>query len=291
MNSPAPLATLELPHFAPTGWGSVAARCLASGEKLFDVGAVVAGIYLARALHRALRPHPVRSYNPSTAFLFAAGLAFLFVVLLERRGGYRPYLSLLAIRDTERVLHATLQTFSLALGAAYFFALPVSRTTICFAVVMVPLVLTLEKWKMHKLLRTLRSKGYGTRRAVILGTGSAARRIYTALVRSPKLGVDPVAFVESNGAASAAEIYECSHRRQHSARVLQGPLCPELFRQLEASVLIIAEPGMDRERMSLAMSAAAEQGIQTFSTALRWPTSPTAAAASSTIWARGSSTC
>ena len=60
---------------------------------------------------------------------------------------------------------------------------------------LVPLFVTFEKWETHQLLQRLRSKGYGTRRAVILGTDGAARRIYTALVRSPKFGVEPVAFV------------------------------------------------------------------------------------------------
>ena len=47
--------------------------------------------------------------------LSATAFALLFVILLERHGGYRPYVSLLAVRDTERVLRVTVESFLLAL--------------------------------------------------------------------------------------------------------------------------------------------------------------------------------
>jgi len=255
---------LELPQRVAADWGGYFARALASGEKLFDLVAVAAAIYAADTLTHRLRPFSRGLHSPSTALLLAAGFGLAFVLLLERHGGYRPCLSLLGIRETERVLRVTLQTFSVALVTAYFCAAPVSRLTIGFAVFLVPVFLTLEKWEVHNLLRILRSKGHGTRRAVILGTGSAARRIYTALVSSPKFGVDPVAFVEEGATTETTEIYECSYRRKHSAKVLPGPLSPELFRQLDTSVLVIAEPMIDKETMLLTAGQAAESGVTTY---------------------------
>ncbi len=266
MASPARLGstTCELPRSVPAEWGSYVARGLASGEKLFDAIAIVAAIYVADGLSGALKPQPTDWRNSATLSLCASACAVLFVFLLERHGGYRPCLSLLAIRETERVLRVTLQTFSLVLVAAYLCRAGASRLSIAFAVVLVPLFLTLEKWEAHDLLCRLRRKGYGTQRAVILGTGSAARRIYTSLVASPKFGVQPVAFVEENPTASTTEIYECSYRRRHSAKVLPGPLSPELFRQLDASVLVVAEAEIDQREMLLTMSAAAEVGVTTY---------------------------
>ena len=265
MAAPARLTSaLELPQFILADCGGYLARALTSGEKLFDFVAVVAAIYVADLFTRNLRPLALSPHSRPAVLLAGAEFALLFVFLLHRHGGYRPCLSLLAIRETERVLRVTLQTFSLALVIAYFSAASFARLTIGFAVLLVPVFLTLEKWEMHNLLRILRSKGHGTRRAVILGTGSAARRIYTALVSSPKLGVEPVAFVEEGATTETTEIYECSYNRKHSAKVLPGPLCPELFRQLDASVLVIAEPAMDKETMLLTLSAAAEIGVNTY---------------------------
>jgi exopolysaccharide biosynthesis polyprenyl glycosylphosphotransferase len=211
-----------------------------------------------------MEPARAAACAPSTVFLCAAGLALLFVFLLDRYGGYRPSLSLLAIRETERVLRVTLQAFLIALLAAYFCAVPVSRLAFSLALVTVPLFLTLEKWEMHRLLCRLRGKGCGSRRAVILGTGPPARRIYSALVRSPKFGVDPVAFVDDGPQNGATEIFDPAYPGRHSARVVPGPLCPELLRRLDASVLVIATSAMDRELMLLTNAKLSEAGVSIY---------------------------
>jgi exopolysaccharide biosynthesis polyprenyl glycosylphosphotransferase len=258
------LTGLDVPQLVTAEWPLPLTLLLAASEKLLDLAAVLGAVYVADVLYRALEPARAAACAPSTVFLCAVGFALLFVFLLDRYGGYRPSLSLLAIRETERILRVTLQAFLLAILAAYFCAVPVSRLAFALALVTVPLFLTLEKWEMHKLLHRLRGKGFGTRRAVILGTGPAARRIYSALVRSPKFGVDPVAFVDDDPQSGTTEIYEPSYHRNHSARVVPGPLCPELFRRLNASVLVIAEPAIDRESMLLTNAKLSEAGVSIY---------------------------
>ena len=259
MASPARLTTtLELPRLLPPEWGAYLSRAVASADRLFDFLAVFAGAYAADAIHLAFRRQPSGWGNPSARLLCAAAFAMTFVLLLDRRGGYQPWGSLLAIRDTERALRVTLQACSLALVVVYFCAVPVSRPTIALAVILVPVLLVLERREFCKLLSALRSQGFGTRRAVILGTGSTARRLYTTLLDSPKFSIEPVAFVEE-GATGTTEIYECSYRRKHSAKVLPGPLEPELFRRLGASVLMVAEPGLDAETMQRTLMVEAEE--------------------------------
>ena len=256
--------TSEFPRSAGGELGRYLARALASGEKLFDFVTVIVALSVANALSAALRPHAAVSRDRSLLSLATAGFALVFVFLLERHGGYRPCLSLLAIRETERVLRVTLQAFSLALVTAFLCHAGASRLTIISAVALVPLFLTLEKWQVHGLLCHLRSRGFATQRAVIAGTGSAARRIYTSLIGSPKFGIEPVAFVEEDPSASTTEIYECSYHRKHSAKVLPGPVSPELLRQLSASVLVIADPAMPRDALLLAMTEAAAMGVTTY---------------------------
>jgi exopolysaccharide biosynthesis polyprenyl glycosylphosphotransferase len=235
---------------------------LSAAERGSDFLAVIAAIYTAYAFSRSLRGGV--QYAPSKILLGAASFALLFVFLLERHGAYRPWVSLLAIRETERVLRVTLQAFLLALLAAYVCAIAFPRLLFGFALVAVPAFITLEKWEMHRLIRALRSKGYGTRKAVILGAGAAGKRIYSALLRSPEFGVDPVAFVDEDSRDNPAEIYESSYRRRRPATVLPGPLCPELFRQLDASVLVIASSDMDRDSLLQAAAAASEAGVNTY---------------------------
>jgi exopolysaccharide biosynthesis polyprenyl glycosylphosphotransferase len=266
MASPAGSAPtiVESLHVAPADWGSYVVRCLASGERLFDGTAVMAAIYLAEVFHLKFGERPPPWQTPSARFFSAAGFALLFVFLLERHGGYRPCLSLLGIRETERVMRVTLQAFLIALVTASLLRITVSRISIAVALMLSPLFLVVEKWELQKLLRTLRGKGYGTRRAVIVGTRSTARRLYTALITSPKLGIEPVAFVEEGAPAESTEIYECWYRRKHPAKVVPGPLTSELLRQLQVSVLVVADPALDRETMLLTMSEASQRGVQTY---------------------------
>jgi len=266
MATPARLgtATTEFVAASPREWTGYLARALAGSEKLFDFATVVTAIYATDAITHRLRPGAPEWRTPSVLLFSAGGFAMLFVFLLERHGGYRPCLSLLAIRETERVLRVTLQSFSIALVAAYLAHAGTSRLSAGVAVVLVPLLLTLEKWEARRLLSKLRSKGYGTRRAIILGTGSAARRIYSSLVASPKFGVEPVAFLEQDADGPATEIYECGYRRTHSARVLYGPLEPALFRRLGVSVLVVADPVLDQEQMLAMVSESAAAGVTTY---------------------------
>jgi exopolysaccharide biosynthesis polyprenyl glycosylphosphotransferase len=258
------LSAIDTSQFGATDSTHHSALLLATLEKLLDMSAVIAAVFVADAAYTLLEPDRAVHYPSSTIWLCASSFAVLFVFLLDRHEGYLPCVSLVGIRETERILRVTLQAFSIALIAAYFLLVSPSRLAIGLILAFVPLFVTLEKWESHRLLLRLRSKGYGTRRAVILGTGSAARRIYTALVRSPKFGVEPVAFIEENAGHAPAEIYECAYHREHSARVISEPLCPEIFRQLNASVLVITNGMQDREAMRLTLTKAADAGVTTY---------------------------
>lgn len=258
------LTAIDVPPVVTGRRSAPLATFFAWAEKLLDFAAVLGAVYAAIALRGTVEPRQALGYSSSDVFFWAAGFALLFVFLLERYGGYRPSVSLLAIRETERILRVTLQAFLLTLLAAYLCGTRLPRLAFFFALATVPLSLTLEKWEMQRMLRRLRSKGYGAQRTIILGAGPEARHIYSALLRSPKFGLDPVAFVDDGAGDGTTEIYESSYQRKHSAKVLPGPLCPELFRQLDASVLVTAAPAMDKESMRLTLAKASQAGVRTY---------------------------
>src|SRR5271166_912393 len=232
-----------------------------AAERCVDVAAIIAAVYCACALYRLLGLGSQVQYQASTVLLSAAAFAVLFVILLERRGGYRPDVSLLAVRETERILRVTIESSLLALLVAYFATEHISRLIVLLALVTVPIFVTVGKWELRSGQRLLRARGYGARRAVIVGAGTLGRRIYSALVRSPKFGLDPVAFVDDDPQRQGLEIYESSYQRKRAAKVLAGPVCPELLRQLKASVLVIATPGPDRDSM---LRLASTAGVDTY---------------------------
>jgi exopolysaccharide biosynthesis polyprenyl glycosylphosphotransferase len=214
-------------------------------ERTLDVCAVVVAVLLAYAISGWWRG--AAQYSAESTTLAALGFGVLMVLLLEKRGDYRPCLSLLAVRETERLLRATLTGFLLGLPLLVALTRSVPRTTVGFAALLVPLALAVEKSFTHRVLCALRLPAGVMRRAVIVGTGTLGRRIFSALTRSPKLGMDPVAFVEITGPAAEAVIFESSYHRKRQARVLTEPVTAKLLRRLGASIVILAEPDLAAE--------------------------------------------
>jgi exopolysaccharide biosynthesis polyprenyl glycosylphosphotransferase len=237
---------------------------LNAAERALDFLAVTLAVYSAYALYRLLGAGRQAKYPASVVLLGAAAFAALFVILLERRGGYRIGHSLLAVRETERILRVTLESFLLTLLLAYLSAVSLSRLVIAFTAITVPIFVMLEKWEAYNAMRILRSKGFGARRAVILGAGTLGRRVYSALVRSPKFGLDPVAFVDDDPQKYGLEIYESSYQHRHPVKVMAGPVCPELLRQLNASVLVIATADADRDAMMSRQADLSAAGVNTY---------------------------
>lgn len=233
-------------------------------ERLLDFLAVMCAVLLAWACYRWVHPHRPPGFSIGALLECAALFALVFVLLLEKHGEYRPYLSLLAVRETERLLRVWVECFLLAVPVAYFAPPSLSRTLVAITFLAAPLALTLEKSGLRRAIRWLRSRGYGTRRAVILGAGTLAKNIYSVLIRSPKIGLDPVAIVDEEAAFQGVEIHASSYRCRQSALVLAGPLSARLFRNLRASVLVIADPDLDSAETLEIMSRAASAGVTTY---------------------------
>jgi Bacterial sugar transferase/CoA-binding domain len=244
-------------------FGSRLEPLLNATERALDFLAVTLAVYFAYGLYCILGAGQAR-YPVSAVLLGAVSFAALFVILLERHGGYRTCHSLLAVRETERILRVTLESFLLTLLLAYFAALPLSRLVIAYAAITVPIFIMLQKWETYHGMRILRRRGYGTRRAVILGAGTLGRRVYSALVRSPKFGLDPVAFVDDDPQKLGSEIYESSYQHKRAAKVLAGPMCPALLHQLNASVLVIATADVDRDSMMSVSAQLSAAGVSTY---------------------------
>ena len=127
-----------------------------------------------------------------------AGFAFAIVIalMLDRVGAYRKGNSLLRVREKEQVLRVSAQAFLMVLAVSFFAHLLFSRWLLAICLSLVPLLLFLQKSLGYLLIRSLNSRGYGNENVLIYGSGSTGRRVFSALQRSPKLGLKPVIFVD-----------------------------------------------------------------------------------------------
>ena len=184
------------------------------------------------------------------------------VLLLDKHGDYRPCLSLLAVRETERLLRVTVVASLLAIPFAFTQYLP--WATLALAIALTPLFLGLQKWELRRVIRLIRLQRGMTQNAVIMGTSTLGRRIFSVLARSPKLGIDPVAFVECSGPIGDPVIYESGYQRKRHARVLAGPVTSGLLRRAEASVLILADSEIGAKEATTVKSQAEAVGVSTY---------------------------
>jgi exopolysaccharide biosynthesis polyprenyl glycosylphosphotransferase len=187
-------------------------------------------------------------YYPPQAVL---GLSFAFglvlILMLDRVGAYRRGNSLLRVRETEQILRVSVQAFLLALGVSFFTGILFSRWLLVLCLTLVPLSLFAQKTLMYLLVHTLHSRGYGIERVLIYGSGVTGRRVFSVLTRSPKLGLEPVAFVDDDPAKAGSTIFEMGYERRRSAQVILGPIRKEMIPQYGIDLVIVAIPSIGRD--------------------------------------------
>ncbi|HEY3927060.1 MAG TPA: exopolysaccharide biosynthesis polyprenyl glycosylphosphotransferase [Candidatus Koribacter sp.] len=238
---------------------AVLAIWIGIGERLFDFLAIVLAVFAADFVYRFSHVGRRVSYPSSWITLGAVAFAGLCVLLLENFGEYKSG-SLLGVRETERILRTTSYGILLFFPLAYFSGHPYSRLLVLFVAIGAPLVLMIERQLMYRLTGAIcRVSNFG-RPSIIYGSGRPARKVYSALLRSPKLGFRPIAFVDENENMSGREVFEASYHRRQSAKVLPGPINVDLLRELEVSTVILSEPPADAACRTI-LAAAHEAGV------------------------------
>ena len=218
-------------------------------ERLADLAGVLAATILAYATYELMRIGRHVHYSADTVFLAAFGFALVFVVMLDHDGAYQRANSLLRIRETERILRVSTQAFAVVFPVSFFFLHPYSRWVVMLAVILVPLLLIAEKQLVFVLIRHLHSRGYGLQNVLVYGAGSTGRRVFSALVRSPKLGLNPVVVLDDDKKLAGQAVYEYGYKRERSAPVIAGPLTSDLIRERGISLVVVGIPSLSRQRL------------------------------------------
>jgi exopolysaccharide biosynthesis polyprenyl glycosylphosphotransferase len=229
-----------------------------AADMIAVVFAVLGGYGIYHWLQIGRRVH----YAAGSLFLIASAVAVLFVLLLDRDGGYRPCNGLMRIKETERALRVSAQTFLLILPATFVSQHSFSRWAFAFAFVLVPILLITEKQLLFMAVRMLHSRGYGAQRVIIYGAGNTGRRILSALVRSPKLGLNPVCFVDDDPAMEGKQVFTLGYRRVSPVDVVPGPLTRELIEKLRCTFLVIATSTLTREQHAAVAKVADEMSVR-----------------------------
>jgi FlaA1/EpsC-like NDP-sugar epimerase len=188
-------------------------------------------------------------------------LACVLVAMLARSGAYRSSAGLLRIRETARVLEASFFSAILLLPCAISYAGRASIWLLAAELPLITAVLILEKHAIHSLFERLRRKGIGSRRVVIYGSGSSAHMLYSALTRSPKLGLWPVAVVDDRESSSEGAT---SGRWRYPSEVAYLDISSfhsTLLQSMRADLVVIASRSSDSESARSVLDACARAGV------------------------------
>jgi exopolysaccharide biosynthesis polyprenyl glycosylphosphotransferase len=208
----------------------------------------------------AIMLHSAGRWEGAEAMGLAVGFAALTVTLLRNDSAYSRGSSLLRVRETERVLRAWAQTLILLLPSTFLLGHAIGTWPLGLMVVLVPLLLISEKNFLYWMVSRLHARGFGVRKVAIYGAGMTGRRIFSALKRSPKLGLDPVAFIDDDLSQANSTVYEAAYKRKRCAPVLCGPVTAEKLRVLGARVVVVGIPGIAQEKLSATARVASDAG-------------------------------
>jgi exopolysaccharide biosynthesis polyprenyl glycosylphosphotransferase len=227
-------------------------------ESMVDAFAVCASVLISYAGYVTLARH-WGGYRPIHDLPFAALiLACVLVAMLARSGAYRSSAGLLRIRETARVLEASFFSAILLLPCAISYSAKASPWLLAAELPLVTAVLILEKHAIHTLFERLRRNGIGSRRVLIYGSGSSAHMLYSALTRSPKLGLWPVAIVD-DGAGSGTL---APGRYPSDVTYLNtASFCAALLKSSQADLVVMASHASSEEVSRSIMEICANAGV------------------------------
>jgi exopolysaccharide biosynthesis polyprenyl glycosylphosphotransferase len=235
----------------PRSNGSSAAqfrRAVVLSEIAADLLTIVAAVILGYALYGVTGLGRQVHYPVRAICAVATGFAIVMVLMLDRVGAYRRGNSLLRVRETEQVLRVSAEAFLIVLAVSFFTSFLFSRWLLVLCSALVPLLLLAQKSIVYFIVRMLHSRGYGNERVLIYGSGCTGRRVFSAIRSSPKLGLEPVAFVDDCVSKAGNVVFELGYERRRSAPVIQGPIDRNVIEQLEADLVVIAIPSIGREK-------------------------------------------
>jgi exopolysaccharide biosynthesis polyprenyl glycosylphosphotransferase len=187
-------------------------------------------------------------YQPRIIWAAAAGFGTVMVLMLDRAGAYRSSNSLLRVRETEQILRVCAQSLLAVFAVTFITSVLFARWLLVLCLGIIPLLLFAQKNLLYVVVRWLHSRGYGNERVLIYGAGGTGRRIFSALRRSPKLGLVPVAVVDDDHTKAGATLFELAYERRRSAKIILGPVTEDILLSHRIDLVIIAIPSINNER-------------------------------------------
>ncbi|WP_263381261.1 exopolysaccharide biosynthesis polyprenyl glycosylphosphotransferase [Granulicella arctica] len=182
------------------------------------------------------------------------------VLLLDRAGAYKASGGLLQVRETASILEAATLSAFVLLPCLFLFGNH-SWAALCGAEIpTLAICLIVQRHLMHSALGSFRKKVYGMSRVLIYGAGWNGRMLYSALSRSPKLGLLPVAIIDDGSGNEGLHIHESSYRRRRFLVSTGAAFRESLIRNHRADLVIVASRPNSEEEIQFILQESESAG-------------------------------
>ncbi len=207
---------------------------------LLDCFLIVAGTSAGLLCYELLRSHPLH-VSGLRILAFSTQYALIFLVLACAHYLYDYSHSLLRVRDTAAVLRVSVVALMVYSVGLFFskFVFPRLLLVLCWG--FITILLVAQKHFLRKFVTHWKVGRNAQRRVLIYGVGSEARRLYSYLLNSPQLGLNPVAFVNQARKSEPSVIYSHDYRFTHNAPVFKRALSCEMLKELNIHEVFVAD--------------------------------------------------
>jgi lipopolysaccharide/colanic/teichoic acid biosynthesis glycosyltransferase len=128
------------------------------------------------------------------------------------------------------------------------------------ALFVVPTLLILEKQLFSKIAGRWPRGDHRFGRTAIYGAGEIGRSVVSALLQSPRLGLNPVAVIDDAPLYAERSFLEMGYRGRQSIPLERRPLSASLLKAYRCEMLLLAAPGLSTDKLAAATYAAHRAG-------------------------------
>ena len=207
---------------------------------LLDCFLIVAGTSAGLLCYELIRNHPFH-VSALRVLAFSTQYALIFLVLACAHYLYDYSHSLLRVRDTAAVLRVSVVALMVYAVGLFFSKFVFPRLLLVLCWMFITMLLVAQKHFLRKFVTQWKTGRATQRRVLIYGVGSEARRLYSYLLNSPHLGLNPVAFVNQAKKFDQTVIYSHDYRFRHNAPVFKRQISCDLLEELNIHEIFVAD--------------------------------------------------
>jgi exopolysaccharide biosynthesis polyprenyl glycosylphosphotransferase len=219
---------------------------------------MLASFFLCASWSIGALPHD----SMQEAIAISAVYGVLVTALLEREGGYRGGNGLLRIRETERAIRISVQSFVLLLLFSALLGLRIPFLVVSIAMIVNPMLLILEKQFIFTIARRIQWKGGNMRRVAIYGSGAAGRSVISTLLDSPRLEFRPIAVIDDSPAQFGRSMPALGYRNRRAVAIRPGPITAALLASLQCDLLLVTTLELSSYELNAVQAAADEAAVE-----------------------------